>query len=143
MMNTNTRRKSYSELIQLETFEERFQYLKLDGIVGEATFGKDRIFNQILYSSAKWKAFRKTIIMRDNGCDLGVEGYEIDSYANIHHINPITVEDVLYERPCVFDPENVITTRDITHKAIHYSNEDILITVPVERTPNDQCPWRK
>lgn len=141
MMNTDIR--SYSELMTLETFEERYRYLKLDGVVGAATFGKDRIFNQILYSSNKWKRFRREIIKRDLGRDLGVPGYEIDMYANIHHINPITLDDVIYERPCVFDPENVITTTHNTHMAIHYGDESMLTTAPVERTPYDTCPWKK
>lgn len=143
MMNTNMNRKTYSELMKLNTFEERFNYLKLPGAVGKATFGNDRILNQVLYSSSKWKRFRRDIIQRDNGCNLGIVGYELDRYANVHHINPITVEDVLYERPCVFDPENVITTSESTHKAIHYSNENILIIAPTERKPNDTCPWKK
>lgn len=139
-MNTT---KSYSELIKLKTFEERFQYLKLDGRVGVATFGNDRYLNQILYSSRKWKNFRREIIKRDGGCDLGVPGHEFDMYGNIHHINPITIDDVLNERPCVYDPENVILTMSNTHKAIHYSDERILDGMPVERKPYDTCPWKK
>lgn len=143
MKTMKTYTRTYSELMKLKTFEERFEYLKLDGRVGEATFGRDRLLNQVLYSSAKWKRFRRDIIIRDGGCDLGVEGYELEWYANVHHINPITVEDVLNEDPAVYDPENVITTSDNTHKAIHYSNENILVTAPVERTPNDTCPWKQ
>lgn len=135
--------KSYSELITLPTFEERFRYLKLDGVVGRETFGYDRYLNQILYSSGEWKRFRNGIIVRDNGCDLGCEGYDIFERALIHHINPITVEDVLNRNPMIFDPENVITTIHNTHLAIHYSDEGLLIRAPTERTRNDTCPWKK
>lgn len=135
--------KSYSELITLPTFEERFRYLKLDGVVGRETFGYDRYLNQILYSSGEWKRFRNGIIVRDNGCDLGCEGYDIFERALVHHINPITIEDVLNRSPMIFDPENAITTTHNTHQAIHYSDEGLLIRAPTERTRNDTCPWKK
>lgn len=143
MMKMKSNIKSYSELMKLQTFEERFRYLQLNGVVGftEET-PDDRRARQMLYSSAKWKRFRRDIIIRDQGCDLGMPGYDIDAYANIHHINPITVEDILYERACVYDPENVITVTHNTHMAIHYSDESILVTAPVERTPYDTCPWK-
>jgi hypothetical protein len=135
--------RSYSEVISLPTFEERFQYLRLKGVVGRSTFGYDRYLNQILYTSPEWRAFRRKIILRDNGCDLACEDRKAGSRITVHHINPITVEDVLNRDPKVFDPENVITTADITHKAIHYGNEDLLMKNPVERRPNDTCPWRQ
>lgn len=134
--------RTYSELITLPTFEERFNYLRLDGEVGKATFGYDRYLNQILYNSPEWRRFRQEIIIRDNGCDLACEGYEIGSRALIHHINPITVEDIEKRNQSIFDPENVITTIHNTHNAIHYGDERLLITSPIERSKNDTCPWR-
>lgn len=135
--------KSYSELMKLETFEERFNYLKLEGKVGEETFGNDRILNQILYKDPKWRSIRDDIIIRDNGCDLGIEGREIDGPVLVHHINPITVKDVIDRSPKVFDPDNLISTVLNTHNAIHYSDESILIKDPVARRANDTCPWKK
>lgn len=135
--------RSYSELMKLKTFEERFNYLKLDGVVGRATFGSHRYLNQALYNSDEWEVFRNKIIARDLGCDLGCEGYDIYKYATVHHINPITKEDILNRDPKIFDPENVITTSSQTHRAIHYSDESILITMPKERSKNDTCPWRQ
>ena len=140
-MSTSIR--TYSELIQIPTFLGRFRYLKLDGRVGEDTFGHDRYLNQILYRSSEWKRFRREIIIRDNGCDLACEGYEIFGKILIHHINPITVEDVLNRHPNIFDPENVISTVLNTHNAIHYGDETLLITEPIVRTKNDTCPWKK
>ena len=135
--------KTYSELSKLETYKERYQYLKLDGIVGEETFGFDRYLNQILYKSDEWKRCRRDIIIRDNGCDLGCEGFEVHGRILIHHINPITVDDIVNRNPKVFDPENLILTSHNTHQAIHYGNEDLLIRAPVERSKNDTCPWRQ
>lgn len=140
-MNTNIR--TYSELITLPTFIERFRYLKLNGSVGMDTFGHDRYLNQILYHSEEWRRFRREVIMRDNGCDLGHEDYEIHGKIIIHHINPITVEDVLRRDPKIFDFENVICVSLRTHNAIHYGDESLLITEPIERTPYDTCPWRR
>lgn len=134
--------KTYSELSKLETFKERYQYLKLDGIVGEETFGFDRYLNQILYKSDEWKSCRNNIIIRDNGCDLGCEGFEVHGRILIHHINPITVEDIVNRNPNVFDPENLILTSHNTHQAIHYGNEDLLIQGPIVRSKNDTCLWR-
>ena len=134
--------KSYSELIKLSTYEERFEYLKLDGRVGEATFGYDRYLNQILYRSKEWKDFRRRILIRDGGCDLAVPGYDINSRAIIHHINPITVEDVLNRDSKIFDPDNVITVTHQTHQAIHYGDKNLLPQAPVIRKPNDTCPWK-
>ena len=135
--------RTYSELITIPTFEERFEYLKLNGSVGLETFGHDRYLNQILYNSQEWRRFRPEIIVRDNGCDLACEGYEIFGKILIHHINPITAQDILNRNPKVFDPENVITTVHNTHNAIHYGDENLLITVPIERSRNDTCPWQK
>ena len=135
--------RTYSELIAIPTFEERFEYLKLNGSVGLETFGRDRYLNQILYNSPEWRRFRPEIIVRDNGCDLACEGYEIFGKILIHHINPITAQDILNRNPKVFDPENVITTVHNTHNAIHYGDENLLITAPIERSRNDTCPWRK
>lgn len=135
--------RTYSELSKLKTFEDRFQYLRLDGIVGEETFGFDRYLNQILYQSDEWKRRRRDIIIRDNGCDLGCEGFEVHGRILIHHINPITVDDIVNRNPKVFDPENLILTSHNTHQAIHYGNEDLLIRAPIERSKNDTCPWRR
>ena len=134
--------RTYSELITLPTYEERFKYLSLKGEVGKVTFGYDRYLNQYLYNSPEWRRFRRDIIIRDKGCDLACEGYEIHIRALIHHINPITVEDIINRHPSVFDPENVITTIHNTHNAIHYGDESLLITAPIERSRNDTCPWR-
>lgn len=139
----NTDIKSYTELSKLKTFNDRFNYLKLDGVVGEETFGYDRILNQVLYKSAKWRKVRDKVLIRDNGNDLGVEGYQINGRVIIHHMNPITVDDVLKEREWIFDPEYLITVSDLTHKAIHYSNENILPKEPIERVQNDTCLWKK
>lgn len=135
--------KTYSELITLPTFEERFRYLKLDGSVGKETFGFKRWLNQEFYHSDMWLQFRDEIIIRDEGCDLGVPGYEIFGSILIHHLNPITYEDILNRNLCVFDPENAICTKLNTHNAIHYGDESLLDLPPVQRTQNDTCPWRK
>ena len=134
--------KTYSELIALPTYEERFNYLKLEGGVGELTFGFDRYLNQKLYTSQEWKTVRNQVIVRDNGCDLACEGYEIYGKILIHHINPITVEDVINRNPIIFDLENLISTTHNTHNAIHYGDENLLIKGPIERTKNDTIPWR-
>ena len=136
-------RKCYTELSKLTTFNERFNYLKLDGIVGEETFGYDRILNQSLYKSKKWRKVRDEVLIRDNGGDLGLEDYPINGRAIIHHMNPITVEDVLNDKPEIFDPEYLITVSNSTHNAIHFSNENNLQRDPIERTQNDTCLWRK
>lgn len=135
--------RSYSELITIPTYEDRFHYLQLNGAVGKDTFGYDRYLNQILYNSKEWKRFRDEIIIRDNGCDLAFEGYDIHGRILVHHINPITVDDVVNRNPIVFDPENVICVTHNTHNAIHYGDESLLITAPVERTKHDTCPWKK
>lgn len=137
--------KTYSELITLPTFKERFEYLKIGGAVGKETFGYDRYLNQILYTSDEWRNFRRDIIIRDNGCDLACPGFEIPKGIKIliHHINPITVEDVLNRDPKIFDPENVIATTLNTHNAIHYGDASLLTLAPLERSKNDTCPWRR
>ena len=135
--------KTYSELITFPTFEERYRYLRLSGSVGEATFGFDRYLNQIFYRSQRWKDIRDYVIIRDSGCDLGVEGYEIYGRILIHHMNPITVNDIERESEFLLNPEYLITTVHSTHNAIHYGDESLLITAPIERRPNDTCLWRR
>lgn len=137
-------KRSYSELIQIPSYIERYRYLRLGGKAGEITFGNERYLNQILYKSFEWKTFRRKMIIRDMGCDLGVEGRDIRGTIIIHHINPITVEDVINKSPAVFDPENVICVSIRTHNAIHYGDEELLmIDEIVERRPNDTILWRK
>lgn len=135
--------KCYSELITIPTFIERYRYLKIGGRVGADTFGHDRYLNQLLYHSGEWLDFRDDIIIRDNGCDLAHPEFELHDRILIHHINPITVEDVLKRDPKIFDPENVISTCLNTHNAIHYGDESRLMLLPITRTLNDTCPWRK
>ena len=136
--------RTYDELSKLKTFEDRFEYLKLDGQVGKDTFGFDRIFNQRFYRSREWKACRDFVIIRDNGCDLGIDGYEISSQnVIIHHINPISLEDIEKRTDILLNPEYLITTTHKTHNAIHYGDKDLLVTGPIERSKNDTCPWRK
>ena len=135
--------RTYSELIKLPTFEERYNYLRLGGRVGEETFGFDRYLNQIFYKSDEWLSMRDEIIIRDHGCDLGIEGREIFGRILIHHMNPISIRDILDRTDYLLNPEYLITTVKNTHDAIHYGNEESLILVPRERTRNDTCPWRK
>lgn len=135
--------KRYSELITLPTFLERYYYLRIGGRVGADTFGHDRYLNQILYRSGEWLDFRDDIIVRDKGCDLAFPGFELHERILVHHLNPITVEDVLRRDPKIFDPENVITTCLNTHNAIHYGDESKLAILSPERTPYDTCPWRR
>lgn len=134
--------RTYTELITLPTFEERFEYLKLDGKVGVETFGSHRYLNQVLYRSPEWKHIRDKVILRDNGCDLGIDGRYISKYLHIHHINPITKQQVLDRDPALFDLNNLITVSYQTHQAIHYGDKSILILDPVERFANDVAPWR-
>lgn len=136
--------RTYTELSKLKTFEERFEYLRLDGKVGKETFGFDRIFSQRFYKSDEWLAVRDFVIIRDNGCDLGVEGYDINGQRIfIHHMNPISLEDIEKRTEILMDPEYLITTIHNTHQAIHYGDEDLLIKLPRERTKNDTCPWKR
>lgn len=134
--------KTYSELITLPTFEERYRYLKLGGIVGEETFGFDRYLNQVFYKSNEWLEVRDYVIIRDKGCDLGMEDREIQGKIIVHHMNPITKEDILNRSKILLDPEYLICTVKNTHDAIHYGDESLLIIAPIERTKNDTCPWR-
>lgn len=141
-MNMKKINKSYSELSKLKTFEERYEYLKINSKIGIDTFGYDRYLNQMFYHLKEWRNFRNDIIVRDKGCDLGIKGYEIDSGIVIHHINPISVDDILNRNECLFDPNNVIACSDRTHKAIHYGSKESIPKIPIERTKNDTCPWR-
>lgn len=136
--------RTYSELITLSTFEERYEYLKLNGIVSEETFGFDRYINQEFYQRSKeWKRIRDLVIIRDEGCDLGIEGREIRGKIIVHHMNPITKEDILTNSDFLLNPEYLICTLKSTHDAIHYGDENLLIKEPIIRTANDTCPWRK
>lgn len=134
--------KTYSELITLPTFLDRYHYLKLNGQVGKDTFGFDRYLNQIFYQSKEWRSTRDYVIARDNGCDLGIAGHEIYGKILIHHMNPITSDDILKRSDFLLNPEYLICTIKNTHDAIHYSDESLLITDPVERSKNDTCPWK-
>ena len=134
--------RCYKDLSRLESFMERYQYLRIHGKVGEETFGLDRYINQSLYKSQRWKNIRSQVIIRDNGCDLGVDGHEIDRYIVVHHMNPITLEDIEEERDIVFDPEYLICCTSRTHQAIHFGDEGLLPKDYVERKPNDTCLWR-
>lgn len=135
--------KTYSELSRLKTFEERYQYLRLNGSVGRETFGFDRYLNQVFYRSQKWKSIRNRVIIRDNGCDLGIEGREINGRILIHHMNPISLDDIVNESDLLLDPEYLICTVHSTHNAIHYGDENLLILDPIVRSKNDTCPWKK
>lgn len=135
--------RTYSELMSLPTFEERYNYLKLDGVVGEETFGFDRYLNQRFYQNDnEWKKVRDYVIVRDNGCDLGVEGREIQGKIIVHHMNPITKDDLINRSEFLLNPEYLICTLKSTHDAIHYGDENLLMKGSVERTLNDTCPWR-
>ena len=142
-MTTMSRIRTYSELSKLSTFEERYEYLKLDGIVGKETFGFDRYLNQKFYQNdPEWKRVRDYVIIRDSGCDLGIEGREIYDSIIVHHMNPITTDDLINRTEFLLDPEYLISTVKRTHDAIHYGDENLLMKGPVERTKNDTCPWR-
>ena len=135
--------RTYKELTRLSSFRDRFEYLQLHGRVGKDTFGSERYLNQVLYTSPEWRRFRRDIIIRDNGCDLGDPQRPI-KYEKIivHHINPITVTDVENRNPIIFDPENVICVSHNTHEAIHYGDASLLAQDPIQRRPNDTCPWK-
>lgn len=135
--------RAYSELIRIPSYQGRYEYLKLGGDVGDPTFGGHRYINQQLYRSREWRQLRHRIIVRDSGCDLAMPGWEIGRYITIHHINPITLEDLELGRDCVFDPENLICVSHYTHEAIHYGDESLLIAEPIVRRPNDTCPWKE
>lgn len=134
--------RTYSQLITIPTFLERYRYLKLDGVVGRSTFGFDRYLNQVLYLSDEWKSTRRDIILRDEGNDLACEGFEIHGNIMVHHINPISYDDIVKRRPIIFDHNNLVTTKLRTHNAIHYGDESQLSIALIERTKNDTCPWR-
>ena len=135
--------RSYSELITISTFEARFEYLKLDGLVGEETFGFDRYLNQAFYRSQEWKSIRDFVIVRDLGRDLAVEGYEIHGKIYIHHMNPIRAADIVTKSRMLLDPEFLIATTHNTHNAIHYGDKNLLAIGPIERSKNDTCPWKR
>lgn len=136
--------RTYSELLKLKTFRERYEYLKLDGTVGEETFGFDRYINQMFYKSEEWKRIRNYVITRDNGCDLGIQDRKIvDSVILVHHMNPITKEDIINKNEILLDPEYLITTIKPTHDAIHYGDESLLAEDLVIRSKNDTCPWKR
>lgn len=134
--------RTYSELSKLETLEDRFEYLRLDGTIGEDTFGFDRYLNQMFYKLPEWRKTRRDVIIRDNGCDLGVEGFDIMGPITVHHMNPITKQQILDRDPTLFDPEYLISTSSLVHKAIHYGDSNLLPRDFVERRKNDTCPWR-
>lgn len=135
-------KRSYSELCKFESYEDRFEYLKLDGTVGRETFGYDRYLNQMLYQSPLWKRVRDYVIARDLGCDLGIEGHTIYSTIYVHHMNAITIEDIETGNPDVFNPEYLICTMHRTHQAIHYGDKSLLPSAPIERKSNDTSPWK-
>lgn len=135
--------RTYSELSRLTTFKERYQYLRLGGFVGQETFGFDRYLNQVFYKSQRWKAVRDEVIIRDNGCDLGVEGYDIRGRIIIHHMNPITIDDIVRDSEFLLNPEFLICTVHNTHNAIHYGDESLLPSEPIVRSKYDTCPWRR
>ena len=136
--------RTYSELSKLKTFRERYEYLKLDGTVGEETFGFDRYINQMFYKSEEWKRIRNYVITRDNGCDLGIQDRKIvDSVILVHHMNPITKEDIINKNEILLDPEYLITAIKPTHDAIHYGDESLLAEDLIVRSKNDTCPWKR
>lgn len=136
--------RRYSELIRLRTIEDRFNYLKIAASVGESTFGFSRYLNQALYRSKEWKDFKREMVIRDKACDMALEGWDIPEGAILvlHHINPLTLEDVENRSDALFDPENVVCVSDRTHRAIHYGDISLINTLPIERRPNDTCPWK-
>lgn len=135
--------KTYSELITIPTFEDRYRYLKIGGVVGEETFGFDRYLNQVFYTSKEWRRIRDLVIIRDNGCDLGIEGREIQGKILVHHMNPISKSDILNRSDFLLNPEYLICTFKNTHDAIHYGDESILYQEPISRTKYDTCPWKR
>lgn len=135
--------RTYQELCRFQTFEERFEYLKLNGQVGQDTFGFDRYLNQVFYQKdCEWRKIRNEVIVRDLGCDLGIEGREIHGIIIVHHMNPITKEDIINRSEFLLNPNYLITVSKNTHDAVHYGSSEILIKDPVIRTPNDTCPWK-
>lgn len=135
--------RTYSELILLPTFKERFEYLKLSGKVGEDTFGFDRYLNQKFYRTSEWKHVRDQVIVRDLGCDLGLEGYDIYGRIIIHHMNPMSASDIIKHSAWILDPDQLICTSFSTHNALHYGDLNLVAKEPTIRRPNDTCPWRQ
>lgn len=134
--------KTYDELISYDNFLDRFEYLSIGGRVGEETFGHQRPLNQMFYMSKEWRDFRREIILRDRGCDLAMDEFDISGRIIIHHLNPITEKDILYHNPVLIDPQNVVCVSHKTHEAIHFGNRNMLAIEPTERKPNDTIPWR-
>ena len=135
--------RTYSELIKLNSFKERYEYLRLDGRVGEATFGFERYLNQQFYHSREWRSVKDSIVTRDLGCDLAVTGFEIHERIYIHHMNPVTAEDIRQSTEYLLNPEFLICTTQNTHNAIHYGDSSLLCMEPITRTPFDMCPWKR
>ena len=135
--------RSYSELSRLRTFDERFRYLLLAGSVGVETFGFDRYVNQRFYRSEEWKHVRNIVIARDNGCDLGIEGRDINGRVYVHHMNPMNLEQINDHMDLILDPEYLVCVTFATHNAIHYGDESYITLAPIERQPNDMCPWKQ
>lgn len=140
---TTRRIRTYSELIQIPTFEDRYAYLRLGGMVGEETFGIERHLNQSFYRSPEWRKVRREVIVRDSGCDLGMPGFQIYEHIIIHHMTPITLEDLEEGSDLILDPNNLICVSDRTHNAIHFGDKSLLPQLPIERRPGDTCPWRR
>lgn len=139
----NTIIRTYTELMKLKTFEERYRYLKLVARVGEETFGFDRYLNQQFYHSQEWKSIRNEIIIRDSACDLGIIGREMSKGIIIHHMNPITKDDLIHQTDFLLNPDYLICTSKKTHSAIHYGDDSLLFDGITERTKDDTCPWRR
>lgn len=133
--------RTYSELSRLESFRDRYEYLKLDGVVAHTTFGGRRYLNQALYGSDEWKRARNEVLLRDDGCDLGLPGFPIVGKLLVHHINPLSAEDIIKRSPAIFDPDNLITVSFMTHNAIHYGDYSLINKDVVERKPFDTAPW--
>lgn len=134
--------RTYSELRKLGTFEERFRYLQLNGVVAKETFGSSRFLNQDFYKSMEWKNIRDAVILRDGGCDLGMEGHDIDGMVLVHHMNPVSADDIIHQSDILLNPEYLITTTFRTHNAIHYGDSKLLVMPLAERSKNDTCPWK-
>lgn len=132
----------YRDIRPLKTIQERYEYLRLGGQVGASTFGFDRYLNQAFYKSKEWQQARNDVILRDNACDLGIEGYDIFKGLVVHHMNPVTVDDIVQRKDYIFDPEFLICVSDRTHKAIHYGDAGLLPKEPIQRRAGDTCPWR-
>ena len=141
-MNTDSYVRSYSELIRLKTLEERFEYLKLDGEVGEELFGYARYLNQMFYHGSLWREAKNRVVIRDGGYELGVPGWKIVGNIYVHHMNPITLEQIKTNDPCLYDPENLISCGYNTHQAITWGNRELLPKPMIVRRPNDTCPWK-